>query len=469
MYSRKSKEPDIDTLSYWVGRLEPIIRAEDVGEVIVVLANRCGTEEEAIYAGTSCVLGIEDGEVKVYGILGRGERELLVVDTTDPPQFKLVAEPNAVIAEDTMQSRNAPAVLNPERSSRRDTRADTPYPSDTQPQGREGLLASIDAVLAEVTAVSPVNSTASHAFFSPERPHSEERLGKVRSSIPASESQSPSTSISSSIHSPVPILKDPTPPRAGTPRTGRSSRTRASERPSERTSDRQSDRPPVPAKKPLEMLQITPVNDWDIEHEDQPLDSASSMKVNTPWEQSPAIFRAEEIIKIMKAPTPSPPIINSSRHASPPIPPLIPQKPRSSSSSSSQASPSVIPIANSSRQESPPIVPILGSNNAIPIVSSSRHASPPSAPSFIPPTERPQSPKSRNTSRSRTEHRQPALISQDLINEPAIAPIIALVEEIERGASRDPTADPSTQPSTQVGLTAHDDRSMSLRPRSIGW
>jgi protein N-terminal amidase len=92
-YSRAPKEPDMDTLSYWLARLEPLIRDETVGEIIVVFANRCGVEDDAVFAGTSAVLGIEDGEVKVYGILGRGERELLVVDTNGRPQAKLVSLP----------------------------------------------------------------------------------------------------------------------------------------------------------------------------------------------------------------------------------------------------------------------------------------------------------------------------------------------------------------------------------------
>lgn len=55
----------METLSYWLARLEPLIRAESEGEIIVVLANRTGIEDEAVYAGTSAVLGINDGEVKV--------------------------------------------------------------------------------------------------------------------------------------------------------------------------------------------------------------------------------------------------------------------------------------------------------------------------------------------------------------------------------------------------------------------
>jgi protein N-terminal amidase len=53
-----------------------------VGEIVVVIANRCGIVGNAAYAGTSCVLGVGGGEVKLYGYLGRGVEELLVVDTT---------------------------------------------------------------------------------------------------------------------------------------------------------------------------------------------------------------------------------------------------------------------------------------------------------------------------------------------------------------------------------------------------
>jgi protein N-terminal amidase len=85
-YSRSPKDPDMETLSYWLARIEPLIRAETDDEIIVVFANRTGIEEEAVYAGTSAILGIQAGEVKVYGILGRGEKELLVVDTNKSPQ-----------------------------------------------------------------------------------------------------------------------------------------------------------------------------------------------------------------------------------------------------------------------------------------------------------------------------------------------------------------------------------------------
>ncbi|KAL3303108.1 N-terminal amidase [Colletotrichum asianum] len=92
-FSRMPNEPDMDTLTYWVTRLEPLIRAEKDTEIIVVFCNRTGMEDDAVYAGTSAVVGVQDGEVKIYGVLGRGEKELLVVDTKNPPYAKLVYRP----------------------------------------------------------------------------------------------------------------------------------------------------------------------------------------------------------------------------------------------------------------------------------------------------------------------------------------------------------------------------------------
>ncbi|RYO92544.1 hypothetical protein DL762_001578 [Monosporascus cannonballus] len=92
-FSRLPKEPDMDTLTYWVRRLEPLIRSESDDEIIVIFANRTGMEGDAVYAGTSAVIGIKGGEVSVYGLLGRGEKELLVVDTAAAPFAQLVYRP----------------------------------------------------------------------------------------------------------------------------------------------------------------------------------------------------------------------------------------------------------------------------------------------------------------------------------------------------------------------------------------
>jgi protein N-terminal amidase len=154
----------METLSYWLARMEPIIRAETEGEIICVFANRTGTEEEAVYAGTSAVLGIHAGEVKVYGILGRGERELLVVDTNKRPQAKLVSEPNSVASEvpqsptlkDIPDSRT-----NSTFSDISGVSVDTKNTTVTIPDDHEASK-SIDEI---ITPLSPVNAGSPSAFF----------------------------------------------------------------------------------------------------------------------------------------------------------------------------------------------------------------------------------------------------------------------------------------------------------------
>ena len=94
-YGKEPMVPDMATLAYWVARLEPLIRKEEKGEVFVVLANRTGVEDDAVYAGTSSVLGINNGEVKLYGIMGRGQEGVLVVDTKERPLGSLVSEAEA--------------------------------------------------------------------------------------------------------------------------------------------------------------------------------------------------------------------------------------------------------------------------------------------------------------------------------------------------------------------------------------
>lgn len=105
----------METLTYWVQRLEPVIRAEGEHEIIVVFCNRTGFEDDAVYAGTSTVLGVADGEVNVYGILGRGVKDLLVVDTDDPPFAKLVQRAEG----DTDPASVASGHHKPENASRR--------------------------------------------------------------------------------------------------------------------------------------------------------------------------------------------------------------------------------------------------------------------------------------------------------------------------------------------------------------
>lgn len=117
-FSRSPGEPDLETLMYWIARLEPIIKIHSNQEVIVVFANRTGTEDEATYAGTSAVVGIKEGEVLVYGILGRGEKELLVVDTDEKPFARLVHRTaNGVPAADSGDSLSGEEATSPERNA----------------------------------------------------------------------------------------------------------------------------------------------------------------------------------------------------------------------------------------------------------------------------------------------------------------------------------------------------------------
>ncbi|KAL9128732.1 MAG: hypothetical protein Q9217_002639 [Psora testacea] len=86
--------PDMDTFTYWLNRLLPLLETEK--EVLVVCANRageepgnnpCGQVEEGVrYAGTSWVGRVGKGKVDVWGMLGRGEEGILVVDTEEKPK-----------------------------------------------------------------------------------------------------------------------------------------------------------------------------------------------------------------------------------------------------------------------------------------------------------------------------------------------------------------------------------------------
>jgi hypothetical protein len=92
-YSRYSNESDMDALDDWIRPLRPLIKAELEDEIICVFANRTGTEAGATYAGTSAILGIQEGELNVYGILAQGQKGLLVVDTNKRPGQKLIQVP----------------------------------------------------------------------------------------------------------------------------------------------------------------------------------------------------------------------------------------------------------------------------------------------------------------------------------------------------------------------------------------
>lgn len=168
----------METLAYWVARLEPLIRAEGEDEIIVVFANRSGVEGEAVYAGSSAVLGIQRGEVKLYGVLGRGERELLVVDTSKRPQAKLVHDAHTKIPEstkyETLNDSQTPRDSNSSKASTTSKSSHNTATSNASTAATNGsaydddeldLIASIGEVLAAAVPLSPVEPRNPHAFF----------------------------------------------------------------------------------------------------------------------------------------------------------------------------------------------------------------------------------------------------------------------------------------------------------------
>lgn len=101
----------MDTLLYWITRLQPIVCIDSSQETIIVFGNRCGAEGETTYVGTSTVLGIKSGEILLYGILGRDEESLLVVDTDALPYAKLrLGSQEPAPAEDQAEDRWEPQV-----------------------------------------------------------------------------------------------------------------------------------------------------------------------------------------------------------------------------------------------------------------------------------------------------------------------------------------------------------------------
>jgi protein N-terminal amidase len=74
-----SAQPSHSNLKYWITRLNPLIN--DTKMRTVVVCNRTGQEEEAIYAGTSCVLRVGSGQVLILGLLGK-EQTILTVDVS---------------------------------------------------------------------------------------------------------------------------------------------------------------------------------------------------------------------------------------------------------------------------------------------------------------------------------------------------------------------------------------------------
>ena len=82
-------DPDLETLSYWIERIVPLVKNQE-GEVVVVFANRCGEEPtDARYAGTSWIGRVGFGKVKIWDTAGRAEEKLLLIDTDQDPEYEL--------------------------------------------------------------------------------------------------------------------------------------------------------------------------------------------------------------------------------------------------------------------------------------------------------------------------------------------------------------------------------------------
>lgn len=79
----QAQVPDSDTIAYWISRLRPILDhgpSSLSSEAIFVACNRTGTERDAVFAGSSSVIGLSRGSAQMYGSLGRGTEDLLVCD-----------------------------------------------------------------------------------------------------------------------------------------------------------------------------------------------------------------------------------------------------------------------------------------------------------------------------------------------------------------------------------------------------
>lgn len=226
----------METLSYWLARLEPLIRAETEGEIVVVFANRCGTEEEAVYAGTSAVLGIHAGEVKVYGILGRGEKELLVVDTEKRPQAKLISQPNSTASNAPVEDKDFSKIKGDKGTNRDSNSSDPRTNSVVSDKSLESISSklsvetqatdcttpdALDVPLTMddiITPLSPVDATSPSAFFAPKgrKPEGETIRENLKSSIGQKEFTPPK-------------LDSPEFVRPPSPKSRNASRTRQSE------------------------------------------------------------------------------------------------------------------------------------------------------------------------------------------------------------------------------------------------
>lgn len=405
------------TLEYWLSRLEPLIRSEQEGEIIVVFANRCGSEDEAVYAGTSAVLGIEGGEVKVYGVLGCGESELLVIDTSNEPRAKLVAEPSSTPANYGTDNWDASS-------------SETPTPEERE------FPASIDAILSASKSISPTEPRFPQAYYTPEPPKAENILQTLnssahpddsllrpisrssnnvtqsnRSSTQSSIASSVQLSITTSIHSSMPssnyssiTSSFPIINRPDSRKSRTSSRTG--------TLQRAEAAPDVLLTNTIENSLVIPMATVGLnstgEDGAEP-SSASSMTTNTPWGKDPKPFHTER------------------------------------KSGSCQASPAI--------QDQSPFISALQQATT----SQSQRS-------------RTSTPKSQREIRPERDHQGTVVTPLGFYKRPEMDPIVVVVsEKMSPGPSRHPTADPAFRKPPARGLFPPDNSNSESRPRSTGW
>lgn len=80
-------EPDLETETYWLERMRPILLSKPTEPVVIVFANRCGQEGGVCYAGSSMVVRVGESEISIYNRLGRKEEKCLIVDTREVRGF----------------------------------------------------------------------------------------------------------------------------------------------------------------------------------------------------------------------------------------------------------------------------------------------------------------------------------------------------------------------------------------------
>jgi protein N-terminal amidase len=76
-------EPDVETQTYWLERMRPIITSAPSEPIVVVFANRAGQEGGVCYAGSSMVVRVGPDGVSIHDRLGRKEERCMILDLNE--------------------------------------------------------------------------------------------------------------------------------------------------------------------------------------------------------------------------------------------------------------------------------------------------------------------------------------------------------------------------------------------------